>query len=186
MHVSRALLTLLTTLSVASAPLWAHTGEGSQGPSKALMKRLFPAADSFVTKPVAVTPAQRKAIESRLGKTLEGHDLKTNAYIASSGGRSAGIIWVTDAHLQEGLVDVVVGVDTQGKLTGVALEHSPNPRLAQSGYLGQYKGLTVRSAFQEGKDLKPLTGQAPASKLVAQAVKKAATTIHVVFLGGAK
>lgn len=186
MHFSRALLTLLTTLSVASAPLWAHTGEGSQGPSKAVLKRLFPSADSFVTKPVAVTPAQRQAIQSRLGTALEGHDLKTNAYIATAGGRSAGIVWVTDAHLKEGLVDVVVGIDMQGKLTGVALEHSPNPRLAQSGYLGQYKGLTVRSAFQEGKDLKPLSGQAPASKLIAQAVKKAATSIHVVFLGGTK
>lgn len=169
-------LALMILLSPAS---WAHGGEPL---SKEALKKLFPQADNFVTKPLSMKVEQRKKLEAKLGAKLEDHDLNAPAYIASSKGRSIGIVWATDAHLKKGLVDVIVGVDLNGKVTGVVLDHSNVPGLNMPAYLDQYKKLTTRSAFQEGKDLKALSGQEASSKLVAAAVKRSATIIDEIFL----
>lgn len=160
-------------------PGWSH---GGQALSKETLKKLFPQADAFVTRPLSLSAQQRQRIESRLGGKLEGHDLKSKAYIASRGGRSLGVVWATDAHLKKGAVDVIVGVAMDGKVTGVVLDHSKVPGLNAAAYLDQYKKLTTSSAFQEGKDLKSLAGQEPSSKQVAAAVKKGAVIISESFL----
>lgn len=176
---SRILLLLL----LLAAAAWSHTGQG-QGPAKAILQRLFPTAESFVTRPLKLTPEMQKRISLRLGTRLESHDLNSNAYIATRGGQSLGVVWVTDAHLKEGLTDVLVGVDRQGKIVGVALDHSPVALLAQSSYLKQYTGLSARAPLAEGKDLKPLKSNPAGSKLVAAAVRKSAIVIQEAFLGG--
>ncbi len=169
-------LALVLLLSTAG---WAHGGEPLP---KETLKKLFPQADNFVTKPLGMKVEQRKKLEAKLGAKLEDHDLNAPAYIASSKGRSIGIVWATDAHLTKGLVDVIIGVDLSGKVTGVVLDHSKVPGLNMPAYLDQYKKLTTKSSFQEGKDLKPLAGQEASSKLVATAVKRGVTIINESFL----
>lgn len=160
-------------------PGWTH---GGQALSKETLKKLFPQADNFVTKPLGLSAEQRKKIETRLGAKLEDHDLKAPAYIASSKGRSVGIVWATDAHLKRGNADVIVGVGLDGKVTGVVLDHSKVAGLDKPAYLDQYKKLTTKSAFQQGKDLQALAGQEPSSKMIAAAVKKAAVIIDETYL----
>lgn len=169
----------LALVLLLSLPGSTHSGEPL--PKEAL-KKLFPQADNFVTKPLGMKVEQRKKLEAKLGVKLEDHDLNAPAYIASSKGRSIGIVWATDAHLKKGPVDVIIGVDLKGKLTGVVLDHSTVPGLNMPAYLDQYKKLTTRSAFQEGKDLKPLTGQEASSKLVAGAVRKGVAIMNESFL----
>lgn len=153
--------------------------------AKASLKKLFPKADSFVTKPLNLSADQRHKIEARIGTTLEDHDLKAPAYIASLKGRSIGIVYATDAHLPQGAVDVIVGLDLKGNLTGVTVAHSPIAAIGQSSYLGQYSKLNSHSQFVEGKDLKAIPGQS-ASAVVAKAAKKAAVIIDETFLGAKK
>jgi hypothetical protein len=174
----RPLLLLLALASVA----WSHTGDG-QGPSKATLQRLFPRAQSFVTRPLTLTPEVQKRIAARLGQPLEEHDLKSSAYVPTYEGRSLGVVWVTDAHLKEGLADVLVGVDLSGKIVGVALEHSPVPLLAQSSYLKQFAGLAPSANFAQ---IKPVRSNPAGSKLVSAAVRKGAIVIEEAFLGGKK
>jgi hypothetical protein len=173
------LLAVTALMLVLAQPGWTH---GGQALSKETLKKLFPEADNFVTKPLGLTAAQRKSIEGKIGAKLEEHDLKAPAYIASSKGRSIGIVWATDAHLKKGNVDVIVGVNLKGNVTGVVLDHSKVAGLDKPAYLGQYKKLTTGSSFQEGKDLKPLAGQEPSSKMVAAAVKKSVAIIDESFL----
>lgn len=165
-----------------AAPGWPHGGEIG-GPSAAVLKRLFPAAESFVTRPLQLDAAAQKAVASRLGKPLEAHDLKSKAYIPVAKGQSLGVVWVTDAHLKEGLVDVVVGVDRQGTVVGVALQHSPVAALAQSAYLNQFKGQPISTRLKQDR---PLASNPAASRLVAQAVFKCAVVIDEAYLGGTK
>ena len=179
---SYGLLVCLGLLVLMASPGWSHGGEGHGGLDKAILKKLFPTADKFVTKPLNLSSEQRKAIEKRLGAKLEGHDLEAPAYVASLKGRSLGVVWATDAHLKEGAVDVIVGVDLAGKVTGVVLNHSKVPGLNMPAYLDQYKKLTTQSSFQEGKDLKPLAGQEASSKVVAAAVRKGVAIINESFL----
>ena len=179
---SYRLLFCLGLLLLMAVPAWSHGSEGHGGVEKAILKKLFPTADNFVTKPLEFSAEQRKAIEKRLGAKLEGHDLEAPAYVASLKGRSLGVVWATDAHLKKGAVDVIVGVDLAGKVTGVVLNHSKVPGLNMPAYLDQYKKLTTQSAFQEGKDLKPLAGQEVSSKVVAAAVRKGVAIINESFL----
>lgn len=164
-------------------PGWTH-GEES-GVAKTTLKKLFPKADSFVTRPLNLSAEQKRKIEARLGTPLEDHDLKAPAYVASLKGRSIGIVWATDAHLAKGAVDVIVGLDLKGNLTGVAVAHSPIAAIGQSSYLGQYSKLNSHSEFKEGKDLKAIPGQS-ASAVVAKAAQKAAIIIDETFLGAKK
>lgn len=164
-------------------PGWTH-GEES-GVAKATLKKLFPGADSFVTKPLNLSAEQKRKIEARLGTKLEDHDLTAPAYVASTKGRSIGIVWATDAHLPQGAIDIIVGLDLKGNLTGVAVAHSPIAALGQSGYLSQYSKLNSHSQFKEGKDLKAIPGQS-GSAVVAKAAQKAAIIIEETFLGAKK
>ena len=159
----------------------AHEGEG---PSQATLKRLFPSADNFVTRPLSLTAEAQAKVQARLSRKLEAHDLKSKVYVPTKDGKSLGVVWVTDAHFKEGLADVVVGLDLQGKVAGVGLEHSPVALLAQSNYLNQYKKLNARSVFLQGKDLKPLPSNPAASSLLAAAVRKAVAVIDAAYLGG--
>lgn len=175
------LLVLALLVAASGLPAFAH-GEGT-GIPPATLKKLFPQADNFTTKPVNLTAEQRQRLEARLGSKLSETELKAPAYVASRQGRSIGVVWSAEGQLKQGPVDVIVGLDLQGKLVGVALAHSPVASLGQSSYLKQYQRLTARSSFQEGKDLKALSGQ-PGSQVVAQAARKAAIVIHETFLGG--
>lgn len=177
----RIYLWLLAMLLVFSGATFPH-GEGT-GISRPTLKKLFPQADSFVTKPLSLSAEQRQKLETRLGSKLTANELKAPAYVASRQGRSIGVVWSAEGQLREGPVDVIVGLDLQGKVVGVALAHSPVARLGQSSYLKQYQNLTARSDFQEGKDLKALPGQ-PGSQVIAKTAKKAAIVIHQTFLGG--
>jgi hypothetical protein len=169
----------LAVMLLLAQPGWTH---GGQALSKETLKKLFPQADNFVTKPLGLSADQHKKIEARIGAKLEDHDLKAPAYIASSKGRSVGIVWATDAHLKKGNADVIVGVDLEGNVTGVVLDHSKVAGLDKPAYLDQYKKLTTKSSFQQGKDLKALAGQEPSSKLIAACAKKAAVIIDETYL----
>lgn len=180
-YLGLALGLSFTLMLLLVQPGWTH---GGQALSKETLKKVFPQADSFVTKPLGLTADQRKKIEARLGAKLEDHDLKAPAYIASSKGRSVGIVWATDAHLKRGNADVIVGVGLDGKVSGVALDHNKVQGLDKAAYLDQYRKLTTKSAFQHDKDLKALAGQEPSSKMVAAAVKKSVIIIDESFLAG--
>lgn len=178
-HLGLVLGLSLALMLLLVQPGWTH---GGQALSKETLKKLFPQADNFVTKPLGLSADQRQKIEACLGAKLEDHNLKAPAYIASSKGRSVGIVWATDAHLKRGNADVIVGVGLDGKVSGVVLDHSKVSGLDKPAYLDQYKKLTTSSSFQEGKDLKPLAGQEPSSKLVAAAVRKSVAIIDESFL----
>lgn len=177
----RVWLIALASLWLA-APGWTHGGE-TGGPSATVLKRLFPAAESFVTRPLQLDAGTQKRVAGRLGQPLEAHDLKSSAYIPVAKGQSLGVVWATDAHLKEGLVDVIVGVDRQGKVVGVALEHSPVAALAQSAYLNQFKGQTISPRLKQAR---ALSSHAAASGRVARAVFKCAVVIDEAYLGGSK
>jgi hypothetical protein len=174
-------LSCLLLLLALALPLLAHGPDGDE-PSPEQLKKLFPTADAFVARPLKLEGALVKTIEQRLGAKLEGHDLEAQAYVATQKGRSLGAAWMTDVHLKQGLVDVLVGVDLDGKLVGVLLNHSPIPALAQSSYLAQYKGLSYSSAFKIGQDLKAHPKYADASSQLAAAVKKGVVVLSTALL----
>lgn len=162
-------------LALTSSLTLAHEGEGTP---TALLKKLFPKAEGFVVKDFKLADAGvRSHVEKRLGAKLEAHDLTARGYVATVGGRSIGVAWNTDLHLGAKFADVLVGLDTQGQVVGVVLDHSPIPALAQPAYLAQYRGKTASSAFKIGQDLKAAPGQAGPSTQLARTVRKVVIVI---------
>ena len=88
---------MLAMLLLLALPALAHEGEG---PPRALLQKIFPAADAFVTKKLDLTGDVRATIEKRLGAKLEDHDLDAPCYVATQKGRSIGAAWMTDVHLK--------------------------------------------------------------------------------------
>jgi len=172
--VKRSLTLLLFLLALAglTLPVPAHGDDEHEGhgPPRALLQKIFPTAQAFVPHKLSLSPAARARIEKTLGEHLEGHDLTASLYVPTQGGRSAGLAWMTDAHLAAGKsADVVVGVDLKGRVVGVQLAHSPVASLAAPSFLDQFRGKTGTSSFA----VKPPAGQAAASKEVAKAARKA-------------
>lgn len=164
---------IVALLALLAVPALAHTGEG--GPPKKLLQKLFPKADAFVTRTID-WKAARASIERRLGAKLEDHDLEAPAYIATAKGQSVGVAWMTDAHLKGGEADVLVGLDLEGRIVGVALDHSPVPSLAQSSFLKQFQGMTAFDKVQAAPK------QEEGSRLVAAAVKKGYYVLRAAVL----
>lgn len=114
----------------------------------------------------------RARVERRLAAKLEPQDLTAPGYVATVGGRSIGVAWMTDLPVGAKFADVVVGVDVQGKIVGVLVDHSPIPALAQPSFLAQFRGKGPDAAWTMGGDLRPAPGQAGASQRLAAAVRK--------------
>ncbi|GMU51879.1 MAG: hypothetical protein AMXMBFR33_10250 [Candidatus Xenobia bacterium] len=164
------LVTLIFSLLVGAA----LAGDPAQ-PTLEQMKKLYPAAASFVKKPLDLSGHTREHIEEALGFKLDGHDLKTPAYVVrGADGRSLGAVWPTDVHLPEGkYADVLVGVDTKGAVVGVLVWGGPVPAIQEGAYLEQYKGKNADSPIRVGKDIKPAAGQKGPSADLADSVRRA-------------
>lgn len=182
----KTLLGALALMLILSLAVMAHeTAEAPHGAPKALLQKALPSAQGFVPRQLALSPAARARVEKALKTKLEGHDLTASVYVGTRGGRSAGMAWMTDVHLSGGNADVVVGVDLQGRVTGVALGHSPTPALAQASFLAQFKGKTAASPLTVGRDLKAAPGQSAASQKLAAAVRKAVLILTEKLKAGA-
>jgi len=157
-------------------PALAHT---EKGPPTELLKKIFPSAEGFVTRDLKLSGATlRQHVEKRLGKKLAPGDLAAKGYVATVRGRSIGVAWMTDLPLGSKFADVVVGVDLQGKIVGVVVDHSPIPALAQPAFLDQFRGKGPEAPLSVGQDLKPAPGQKVTSQQLAQAVRKAVVVLN--------
>ncbi len=180
-RMTKTILAFISLSLLLTLPSWSH-GEHEGGVNKALLKKLFPTATSFVTKPLKMEDVTRKAIETELGVKLEGHDLSSPAFVATVKGKSIGVAWATDVHFPKKAADVIVGTDLQGKLVGVVLDHSSISSLSQSSYLKQYQGKTSASKFKVGVDLEASEKHVKPSQDLADAVRRATVVLSRAIL----
>ena len=172
--MTRLLLYLFLSLLGTSL---AHEGKG---PPTDLLKRVFPTAEGFVTKDLKLAaPELRSRVEARLGYKLTESDLKTKAYVATVRGRSIGAAWATELPLGTGFADVAVGLDLDGRVVGVAVDHSPIPALAQPGFLSQFQGQNGQTV---GQNLRPPAGQAAAGQKLASSVRTGVVVLTEALL----
>lgn len=183
-RMTKAILTLGLTL-LLTLPSWSH-GPDDGGINQAILKKIFPTATNFVTKPMKIEGAARQAIEKNLGAKLEGHDLNSPAFVAVAKGKSIGVAWATDVHFPKGSADVFVGANLQGKIVGVALDHSSIVSLAQPSYLKQYQGKTSSSKFKVGTDVQSVEKYAKPSQDLANAVRRATVVLSRTILAKTK
>ncbi len=109
-------------------------------------------------------------------------------------GDIAGYVFTSGAKGYGGTVSVMIGIDTEGTITGVEiLSHSETPGLGansvkpefKSRFVGKSGTLTVDKNSNEGQNIQAITAATITSKAVTSAVN-AATAAFDQITGGAK
>ena len=162
--------------------------ERQQADLEAALKELFPAADAF--KEITDIKSSDPAV------TIE----KDGAFAAMKNGKAIGAALRTSRASYGGLIRVLVGVGTDGKISGAKiLEHSDTPGLgANAGsstyyvdrskgihFYDQFAGKSVRDPFEPKQDVIAITAATITSRAVAASVKAAGEAASA-WLGGSR
>ena len=146
------------------------------------MQRIFPAARDYKTITVKFTPDNVRAIEKQLGFSIEeaaqGGEFNFYDIIGAAGGRprKIGTIIALAGKGEYGVIEVVIGVDNEGKVLGVYIQRSrerATKALESPAFLDQFKGKTRTDGFDVGSAIKPAAaGAEAASRTVAVVIRK--------------
>jgi electron transport complex protein RnfG len=121
-----------------------------------------------------ILPAARSFSEDQ--KTIDGNEV--NYFKGNADNKTAGVILSVSSKGYGGPIDMLVGVDASGKVSGVKiikLSETPGLGLKASDakYLSQYIGKTWGGEFKAKKDIQAISGATITSQAVADGVSDA-------------
>lgn len=145
------------------------------------MQRIFPNARDYKTVNVKVTPDKITQIEKRLGSRLDDSEKGEFSFyeitgIAKGKPEVIGSIVALAVKGEYGVIEAVIGVDGQGKVSGAYIQRSRERTtrfLESTDFLKQFVGKTVNDPIELGKDIRPASpDSAESSRLVAFVIRK--------------
>lgn len=159
------------------------------------------AGTNMITKDKIAENAVQTEIASRGAVLPEGKSY-SDTVIADNGvtycigydaeGNEAGYVFTTGAKGYGGTVSVMVGMDTEGNITGVEiLSHSETPGLGANAtkadfkerFIGKNGALTVNKNSNEGQNVQAITAATITSNAVVKAVNLATETYNQIAGG---
>lgn len=144
-----------------------------------------------------ISKRQADDLKATLGVVLPGVDsfeAKTDAngatyYLATKGGSPAGAVFNAAPQGFGGPINMLVGFDQTGKITGVeivSLSETPGVGMRTKedpSFREQFKGKSVTDAIAVGQDVQALTGATVSSKAVTKGVRESANGFQSLILG---
>jgi electron transport complex protein RnfG len=123
----------------------------------------------------------RDRLTMELGTDEKGNPATKNVFPARRGSQLISVAYGTSANGYHGPIEVMVGIDTSGTLTGVSvMTHSETPglgaRVVEEGFTNQFKGLALSDELKlsaNGGNIDAISGATLSSKGVLEAVRKA-------------
>lgn len=114
-------------------------------------------------------------------KDEKGRPIQRTLFPAKKGGKVIAVAFASSATGYHGLIEVMVGVDMEGKLTGVGImTHTETPglgaKIEQEDFRGQFKRLALTDALNlasEGGKIDSISGATLSSRGVVAAVREA-------------
>ncbi len=139
-----------------------------------------------ITAPIIEQNAKIKTENSMklLIPEADEFEQKENIYIAKAGGETVGICVISEALGYGGTVQVMVGVDKEGKVAGIdILSHSETPGLGANAdkpdFTNQFTGktgtITVSKTGGGENEIQAISGATVTSNAVTKAVNEALT-----------
>jgi hypothetical protein len=128
------------------------------------------------TQTLILTPFRQEIIR-QLGPDTPLRENALQVHRVLRNGQTLGTVLVRRTAGRYGALEVVVGVDATGRVTGVRLQRQrERPEIARvlesSEWLGAFRGKTAASAFAPGADLPAVPAEAQSSaRAVADAVR---------------
>lgn len=157
------------------------------------MQKLFPVARDYKTVTVKMTPERIAAIERALGAELdESEKVEFNFYdimgIVGGKPKKVGTIIALAGKGEYGVIEVVIGVENNGRIVGVYIQRSRErvTRALQSPeFLSQFVGKTKDDGFDVGRHIRPAASNAEAASGVVAFVIRKMLIFHDVLTEGA-
>jgi len=114
----------------------------------------------------------------KMGEDKEGNPVEKIVFPARKGGALVAVAYSASGSGYGGMIDVMVGMDMEGKLTGISvMTHSETPglgaRVTEAGFSEQFRGLGFDNGEIAG-DIDGISGATISSKGVVTAVNQAA------------
>lgn len=159
------------------------------------MLKIFRQARDYKTITIKMTPQRIRLIEEALGAKLDDSEkAEFNFYdivgMVEGKARKIGMIMALAGKGEYGVIEVVIGVDGNGRIVGAYIQRSRErvtKALQSAEFLNQFAGKTKDDGFDIGKDIKPVSVDAKAaSGIVAFVIKKMLVFHDVLTKGGFK
>lgn len=166
-----ALIALLGLATVSHQLGWIGSSSGSDGVSTRLattnriegaalcpwrepasdLAALFPGATNARSE-VRILSGRRLDLAKRLGRQPEAEENSLHVHDVLREGRSAGLVLVRRVKGEHGAIELVVGVNADGALSGIRIQRTREPEdiaaiLASDGVLGIFRGCRTESAL---------------------------------------
>lgn len=155
-----------------------------------LVMTAFLAGTNLLTKDAIAAQNEKTAQQSRMvalptADSFEQSDESDSCYVGKKGGDTAGYVFTTEASSYGGKIQVMTGIDKDGKVTGVVLlSTSDTPGLGlnakKESFRDQYKQAVPDNGFEVVKtgdakegQINAMTGATISSKAVTTAVNEA-------------
>lgn len=136
------------------------------------LKQFFPTATSHEEEALVLS-RYRQEIAKRLGRTPTGDENLLRVFRIKQGATNLGVIVPRRIRGDSGVIELVLAVDTQGKVIGAKIQRLREPEdvtqvLRSSKILGAFGGKTADSAWKLGQDFAqvPQSAERSASALL--------------------
>ena len=172
---------VLTVICAASGLVLSFTNQGTKAQREyQLLKYVQEPSIKAVLAGYDNDPIKDRLV-MELGKDAKGRAIKKNIFPARKSGELIALAYDSSATGYHGNVDVMVGVDLSGQLTGVSvMTHTETPglgaRVVEPEFTGQYAGLSLSpelNVSQDGGQIAGISGATISSRAVTSAVRSA-------------
>ena len=152
---------------------------------KADLKQFF-AANVQEQEEVIVLSRKRQEIGKRLGRVPTGDENLLRVYRIRQKTKLLGTVIPRRLRGESGVIEIVIAVDTHGKVIGAKLQRLREPNsiakiLRSSEVLGRFAGKTAQSAWHLGTDFAQVD---PAAKISAAAILNGTRTALILLDAG--
>ena len=129
------------------------------------LKTLFPQATQYTIE-TRILSAFMTPIHQRLKRSMTVDENPLRIYRAVDGTQVKGAILVKRVKGEHGGIELVIGIDTDGRLRGVLIQSQREPQAvsqAVTEWLPSFAGRTAESPLQPGEDLPTVAAEARAT-----------------------
>ena len=156
------------------------------------MQKIFPAARDYKTVTVKMTPERIADIEKAISAPLHASEKREFDFydildVVEGKPQKIGTIMALAGKGEYGSIEVVIGVEGDGKVAGAYIQRSRErvtTAMQSPEFLKQFAGKTKTDGFDVGKDLKPAASDAQAASRVVAFVIKKMLVFHDVLTNG--
>ncbi len=175
------MVVVLTAICGVSGLVLSYTNQATKAPREyQLLKYVKGPSIKAVLGGYDNDPIKDKIVLN-MGKDKKGKPILKNIFPARKGGKLVGLAYGSAATGYHGPIDVMVGFDPKGKISGISImTHSETPglgaRIVEPAFTKQFKGLTLSGDLNltaKGGKIDSVSGATHSSEGTVEAVRKA-------------